>query len=64
MSFYFFPTTFDASVFIVALAVSVPSISIISVLVMQYKLLEKESGMIILSSVAIADIIAARQARS
>ena len=43
---------------VAALAITVPSISIISVLVMQYKLLEKESGMIILSSVAIADIIA------
>jgi Kef-type K+ transport system membrane component KefB len=43
---------------VAALAISVPSISIISILVMQYNLLEKESGRIILSSVAIADIIA------
>lgn len=44
--------------FVAALAISAPSISIISVLVMQYKLLETEEGGIILSSVAIADIVA------
>lgn len=50
---------FDAAVtFIFALAVGVPSISIISVLVLQYNLLEKESGRIILSSVAVTDVVA------
>ncbi len=44
--------------FIVALAVAVPSISIISVLVMQYKILEREAGQIILSTVVIADLVA------
>jgi Kef-type K+ transport system membrane component KefB len=46
------------TVFIVALAVSVPSISIISVLVMQYKMLEEASGLIILATVTITDIVA------
>jgi len=46
------------TVFIVALAVSVPSISIISVLVMQYKMLEDASGLIILATVTITDIAA------
>lgn len=41
-----------------ALAIAVPSISIISVLVMQYGLLKTEAGGMILSSVAIADIVA------
>jgi len=44
--------------FIVALAIAVPSISIISVLVMQYELLEKESGQVILSTVVVADLVA------
>jgi len=44
--------------FVTALAIAVPSISIISVLVMQYDMLEKESGRIILSTVAVTDIIA------
>ena len=52
--FSFSPIT----VFIVALAVSVPSISIISVLVMQHKMLEDASGLIILASVTITDIFA------
>ncbi|MHB2035251.1 MAG: cation:proton antiporter [Nitrososphaerales archaeon] len=43
---------------IVALAISVPSISIISVMVLQYDLLKTEAGQIILSSVAITDIVA------
>lgn len=45
------------SIFIVALAISVPSISIISVLVMQYNMLEEESGTIILASVTITDVV-------
>ena len=47
-----------ASDFVVALAIAVPSISIISVLVMQYELLEKESGQVILSTVVVADLLA------
>ncbi len=43
--------------FIVALAIAVPSISIISVLVLQYRLLETTTGQIVLSSVTISDII-------
>ena len=43
---------------LVALAVGVPSISIVSVLVMELDLLQKEAGKIILSSVTITDIIA------
>jgi Kef-type K+ transport system membrane component KefB len=43
---------------VAALAIAVPSISIISVLVMQYNLLEKETGRIILSTVATTDIVA------
>ncbi len=46
------------AVFIVALAVSVPSISIISVLVMQYNMLEEKSGLVVLASVTITDIVA------
>jgi Kef-type K+ transport system membrane component KefB len=44
--------------FVFALAIAVPSISIISVLVMQYEILEKESGQIILSTVVVADLVA------
>ncbi len=46
------------TMFVVALATAIPSISIISVLVSKYSLLEKESGKVILSSVIISDIIA------
>jgi len=44
--------------FVVALTIAVPSISIISVLVMQYNLLEKETGRIILSTVTATDVVA------
>jgi Kef-type K+ transport system membrane component KefB len=44
--------------FVVALAIGVPSISIVSVLVMDSDLLQKESGQLILSSVTITDIVA------
>ena len=44
--------------FVVALTIAVPSISIISVLVMQYEILEKESGQVILSTVVVADLVA------
>ncbi len=43
---------------IAALAIAVPSISIISVLVMQYRLMETNEGALILSSVAVADLVA------
>jgi Kef-type K+ transport system membrane component KefB len=43
---------------LVSLAIAVPSISIVSVLVMELDLLQKETGQIILSSVTITDIIA------
>ena len=44
--------------FVFALAIAVPSISIISVLVMQYEILEKEAGQVILSTVVVADLLA------
>lgn len=44
--------------FVVALSISVPSISIISVMVMEYDLLESIVGHVILASVAITDIAA------
>ena len=44
--------------FVVALSISVPSISIISVMVMEYGLLESAVGHVILASVAITDIAA------
>jgi Na+:H+ antiporter len=43
---------------IVALGISVPSISIISILVMELDLLEKRSGQLIIASVTITDILA------
>jgi Na+:H+ antiporter len=43
---------------IVALAVSVPSISIISILVMELNLITKRSGQLIIASVTITDIVA------
>lgn len=43
---------------IVALGIAVPSISIISVLVMQRDLLQKETGQLILSSVTVTDVVA------
>lgn len=44
--------------FVIALSISVPSISIISVMVMEYGLLESVVGHVILASVAITDIAA------
>ncbi|MHB1907471.1 MAG: cation:proton antiporter [Nitrososphaerales archaeon] len=44
--------------FIIVLAISVPSISIISVIVMEYGLIELPVGQVILASVAITDIAA------
>ncbi len=46
------------AVFIVTLAVSVPSISIVSVLVVQHDMLEERSGLVILASVTLTDILA------
>jgi Na+:H+ antiporter len=43
---------------VVALALGVPSISIVSVLVMEKDLLQKETGQLILSSVTVTDIVA------
>jgi Kef-type K+ transport system membrane component KefB len=51
------PFGFTANL-LVALAIGVPSISIVSVLVMEFDLVHKETGQIILSSVTITDIIA------
>jgi Kef-type K+ transport system membrane component KefB len=41
-----------------ALAISVPSISIVSVLVLQYDLLQTSTGQIVLSSVTVSDVVA------
>ncbi len=43
---------------IIALAIAVPSLSIVSVLIWQYKLLRTTTGQIILASVTISDVIA------
>ena len=51
------PFGFAANV-LVALAITVPSISIVSVLVMEWDLVQKETGRLILSSVTITDIVA------
>ena len=53
----FFPFGTEAN-FIIALAISVPSISIVSVLVLQYNLLNTKTGQVILSSVTISDVLA------
>ena len=43
---------------IIALAIAVPSLSIVSVLIWQYKLLRTTTGQIILASVTISDVVA------
>ena len=43
---------------IIALAIAVPSLSIVSVLIWQYKLLHTTTGQIILASVTISDVVA------
>ncbi|MCW4017964.1 MAG: cation:proton antiporter [Candidatus Bathyarchaeota archaeon] len=53
----FFPFGTKAD-FIIALAISIPSISIISVLIWQYNLLCTMTGQVILSSVTISDVLA------
>ena len=55
LAFLPFGSTADV---LVALAVGVPSISIVSALVMEWDLIQKESGQLILSSVTITDIVA------
>lgn len=47
-----------AAALVVALGVSVPSISIISVILIQYNMLEDESGLMILASVTVTDTVA------
>jgi Kef-type K+ transport system membrane component KefB len=57
LALVFFPFGTQAN-FVIALAISIPSISIISVLVLQYNLLSTISGQLILSSVTISDVLA------
>lgn len=47
-----------SEVFIIALAIAVPSLSIVSVLIWQYDLLKTATGQIILASVTISDVLA------
>lgn len=54
---FLLPFSLQANV-IVALSISVPSISLISVLVLQFNLLKTSTGQIILSSVTVSDILA------
>jgi Kef-type K+ transport system membrane component KefB len=53
----FFPFTTQENL-IIALAIAVPSLSIVSVLIWQYKLLQTRTGQIILASVTISDMLA------
>jgi len=55
MFFFPFGTTEN---FILSLAIAVPSLSIVSVLIWQYKLLKTTTGQIILASVTISDVLA------
>ncbi len=52
----FFPFSTQQSL-IVALAIAVPSLSIVSVLILQYNLLKTATGQIILASVTISDVL-------
>jgi len=54
---FFFPFGTGEN-FILALAIAVPSLSIVSVLIWQYKLLQTSTGQIILASVTISDMLA------
>ena len=54
---FLFPFGFQSNI-IIALCIAIPSISIISVLVMQYQLLETITGQIALSSATISDVVA------
>jgi Kef-type K+ transport system membrane component KefB len=55
-SLVFFSFGFQAD-FIVALAIAIPSISLVSMLVLQYNLLNTATGHLILSSVTISDVL-------
>ncbi|MBX8631628.1 MAG: cation:proton antiporter [Thermoplasmata archaeon] len=55
--YFLFRFTFAASV-IVSVSIGVPSISIISVLVRNYGLVQKPGGIVVLSSVIISDLLA------
>jgi Kef-type K+ transport system membrane component KefB len=55
-SLFLFQFGFQANI-IIALAISVPSISIVSVLVFRYNLIHTSTGQIILASVTISDIL-------
>ncbi|MEM0287848.1 MAG: cation:proton antiporter [Nitrososphaerota archaeon] len=57
ISYFLFPFGLTAD-FILVLAICVPSISIVSVMVMRLQLVQKITGQIILSSVIVSDIIA------
>ncbi len=54
---FFFPFNTQENL-IIALAIAVPSLSIVSVLIWQYKLLQTTTGQIILASVTISDVLA------
>ena len=54
---FFFPFG-NGENFILALAIAVPSLSIVSVLIWQYKLLQTTTGQIIVASVTISDLLA------
>jgi Kef-type K+ transport system membrane component KefB len=56
-SLMFFPFS-PTENFIVALSIAVPSLSIVSVLICQYKLLKTTTGQIILASVTMSDVLA------
>ncbi len=53
----FFPFGFEGNL-IIALAISIPSISIVSVLVLQYRLFQTATGQTILAAVTISDVLA------
>ncbi|MCW4025088.1 MAG: cation:proton antiporter [Candidatus Bathyarchaeota archaeon] len=55
MVFFPFGTT---EIFVLALAIAVPSLSIVSVLIWQYNLIKTATGQIILASVTISDVLA------
>ena len=56
--FIFIPHLNPAGSIITAIAIGIPSISIISVLVLKYKLIKYQDGSIIIASTVISDIIA------
>jgi Kef-type K+ transport system membrane component KefB len=54
----FFFSFGTVEIFVLALAITVPSISIVSVLIRQYSLLQTATGQVILASVTISDVLA------